>query len=302
METPMSTYSTIETQTGRADNGVDYAYRSVGSGPDALPLVLLQHFRGNLDNWDPALIDALAQGRRVITFDNTGVGATSGRTPNTMAAMAGDAIEFIDALGLNRVDLLGFSIGSFVAQEMALHRPDLVNRIVLASAAPRGAAGIHGWRQDVIEGVGGREPTPEGYLHAFFPPTREGLQAGQALLGRIYGERTEGRDHPTGWQTRQAQYDAVTEWGIPNHPMLERLQGITQPVFVANGDRDPMIPARYSYLLAGLLPDAQIKIYPDAAHGFLFQYHKEFAADVDKFLHAGSQPTPAVAATGRVAD
>ncbi|MFD7445889.1 alpha/beta fold hydrolase [Streptomyces sp. NPDC059909] len=280
----MSTYSTVETQTVRADNGVDYAYRSLGSGAGAPPLVLLQHFRGNLDNWDPALIDALAHGRRVITFDNTGVGATSGRTPNTVAAMAGDAIEFIDALGLDKVDLLGFSLGSFVAQEIALHRPDLVNRIVLASAAPRGAAGIHGWRRDVIEGVGGREPSPEGYLHAFVPATPEGLAAGQALLGRIYGERTEGHDDPTTWQTRQAQYDAVIEWGIPNHALLERLQGIAQPVFVANGDSDPMIPPRYSYLLAGLLPDVQIKIYPDAAHGFLFQHHKEFAADVNKFL------------------
>ncbi|MFD7409454.1 alpha/beta fold hydrolase [Streptomyces sp. NPDC059866] len=280
----MSTYSTIETLTVSAGNGVVYAYRSVGSGTDALPLVLLQHFRGNLDNWDPALIDALAQERRVITFDNTGVGATSGRTPNTVAAMADDAIAFIDALGLDKVELLGFSLGSFVVQEIALHRPDLVNRIVLASAAPRGAAGIHGWRADVIAAVGGREPSAEGYLEVFFTRTSAGLEAGQALLGRIYTERTEKRDEPTSWHTRQAQYDAVAEWGIPGHAMLERLQAITQPVFVANGDSDPMIPPRYSYLLAGLLPDAQIKIYPDAAHGFLFQYHKEFAADVNTFL------------------
>jgi pimeloyl-ACP methyl ester carboxylesterase len=198
--------------------------------------------------------------------------------------MAGDAIEFIDALALESVNLLGFSLGSFVAQEMALHRPDLVKRVVLASAAPRGAVGIHGWRRDVIDGVGGREPSPEGYLHAFVPSTPEGLAAGQALLGRIYGERTERRDEPTSWQTRQAQYDAVTEWGVPNHAALERLHAITQPVFVANGDSDPMIPPRYSYLLAGLLPDMRIKIYRDAAHGFLFQYHEEFSADVDAFL------------------
>ncbi|MGW3730508.1 alpha/beta fold hydrolase [Streptomyces sp. NPDC000851] len=165
----MSAYSTIETLTVSAGNGIVYAYRSLGSGTDALPLVLLQHFRGNLDNWDPALIDAPAQERRVITFDNTGVGATSGRTPNTVAAMADDAITFIDVLGLDKVDLLGFSLGSFVAQEIALHRPDLVNRIVLASAGPRGAAGIHGWRADVIAAVGGREPIrgglPGGLLH-----------------------------------------------------------------------------------------------------------------------------------------
>ncbi|MFE7332229.1 alpha/beta fold hydrolase [Streptomyces sp. NPDC057565] len=267
-----------------AANGIEYAYRSVGSDGEALPLVLLQHFRGNLDNWDPALIDALAEERRVITFDNTGVGASTGRTPNTVAAMADDAIEFIDALGLDKVDLLGFSLGSFVAQDIALHRPDLVNRVVLASSAPQGASGIHGWRPDVIEAVGGREPSPEGYVRVFFGSSPEGLAAGQAAAGRIFGLRTEGPDEPTTWQTRLAQYDAVTRWGIPDHAKLERLQGITQPVFVANGDSDPMIPPRYSHLLAGLLPNAQLKIYPDAAHGFLFRHHKEFAADVNAFL------------------
>ncbi|MGY2700951.1 pimeloyl-ACP methyl ester carboxylesterase [Nocardioides sp. HB32] len=280
----MGRYSRVETQVVTAENDVRYAYRTLDVHRAAMPLVLLQHFRGNLDNWDPALIDALATGRPVIAFDNTGVGATSGRTPSTIAAMAEDAIEFVDALGLDQVNLLGFSIGSFVAQEVALHRPDMVNRLVLASGAPRGAPGIHGWRADVIDAVGGREPSPEGYLQTFFPGTPAGLEAGRALLGRIYGERREGRDDPTGWQTRQAQYDAVTEWGVPNHAMLERLQGIRHPVFVANGDSDTMIPARYSYLLAGLLPDARIKIYPDAAHGFLFHHHTEFADDVNDFL------------------
>ncbi|QUQ71539.1 alpha/beta fold hydrolase [Kutzneria sp. CA-103260] len=279
----MTSYVTAETRTVPAGNGVDYAYRSVGEGT---PLVLLQHFRGNLDNWDPALVDALAPARRVITFDNTGVGATTGRTPNTVAAMADDAVEFIDALGLERVDLLGFSLGSFVAQEIALHRPDLVNRIVLASSAPRGASGMHGWHPDVIGAVGGRETSAEQYLGVFFAGTPTSLTAGQEAAGRIFGGRTENRDTATNWQTRQAQYDAVTQWGIPDHAGLQRLQAITQPVFVANGDSDPMIPPRYSHLLAGLLPDARIKIYPDAAHGFLFQHHKEFAADVAEFLAA----------------
>jgi pimeloyl-ACP methyl ester carboxylesterase len=279
----MTGYATVQTQTAHAANGVDYAYRSLGSGA---PLVLLQHFRGNLDNWDPALIDALAQNRRVITFDNTGVGATTGRTPNTVAAMADDAIEFIDALGLDRIDLLGFSLGSFVAQEIALHRPDLVNRVVLASSAPQGAAGMHGWAPDVIGAVGGRETSAENYLGVFFTGTPTGSAAGQTAAGRIFGGRTEDRDAPTTWQTRQAQYDAVTRWGIPDHAKLQRLQGISQPVLVANGDSDPMILPRYSHLLAGLLPDARLKLYPDAAHGFLFQHHKEFAADVEEFLAA----------------
>ena len=280
----MTGYATVETQTVHAANGVDYAYRSLGSGA---PLVLLQHFRGNLDNWDPALVDALAQHRRVITFDNTGVGGTTGRTPNTVAAMADDAIEFVDALGLTKIDLLGFSLGSFVAQEIALHRPDLVGRIVLASSAPQGAAGMHGWAPDVIGAVGGPEPSAEGYLGVFFTGTATGSAAGQDAAGRIFGGRTEGHDAPTTWQTRQAQYDAVTQWGIPDHAKLERLQAITQPVFVANGDSDPMILPRYSHLLAGLLPDARIKVYPDAAHGFLFQHHKEFATDVAEFLTSG---------------
>jgi pimeloyl-ACP methyl ester carboxylesterase len=278
------TYATTKTLEIAGDNGVDYAYRSVGDDSDRPALLLLQHFRGNLDNWDPALVDGLARGARVIAFDNAGVGASSGRTPHSIAEMAEDALEFIDALGLTRIDLLGFSIGSFVAQEIALLRPDLVERIVLASAAPQGASGMHGWAPDVIDAVGGRESSPAGYLHVFFTDTESGLQAGQSALQRVFGGRTDERDEPTSWATRLAQYDAVARWGVPNHAALERVQAIQQPVFVANGDSDRMIPPRYSYLLAGLLPDASVKIYPDAAHGFLFQHHQEFAADVNSFL------------------
>ncbi|HET8915808.1 MAG TPA: alpha/beta hydrolase [Propionibacteriaceae bacterium] len=277
-------YATTKTLAVTADNGVDYAYRDTGQDSDVPPLVLLQHFRGNLDNWDPALVDALAQDRRVIAFDNAGVGSTTGRTPHSIAEMAQDALDFFDALGLARIDLLGFSIGSFVAQEIALRRPDPVERIVLASAAPQGASGMHGWAPDIIEAVGGRETSPEGYLRVFFTSTDAGLRAGQLAAQRIFGERTEGRDEPTSWATRLAQYDAVTSWGVPNHALLERVTAIQQPVFVANGDSDRMILPRYSYLLAGLLPDATVKIYPDAAHGFLFQHHEEFAADVNAFL------------------
>src|SRR5262245_49800944 len=209
----MSTYSETKTQTTNADNGIDYAYRSIGPETDGPPLVLLQHFRGNLDNWDPALIDALAGDRQVITFDNTGVGASTGQTPHTIAEMAHDAVEFVGALRLTRVDLLGFSIGSFVAQEIALIRPDLVDRIVLASAAPQGATGIHGWAPEVIEAVGAPESSPEGYLGVFFTGSPAGLEAGQAAAQRIFGARTEGNDEPTTWATRLAQYDAVRRWG-----------------------------------------------------------------------------------------
>ena len=268
-----------------AENGIEYAYRDFGAGD--VPLVLLQHFRGSLDNWDPALIDALASERRVVAFDNVGVAGTTGRTPSRVEAMAHDAIAFVDAIGVERIDLLGFSIGSFVAQEIALIRPDLLRRLVLASAAPQGAPGMHGWAPDVIGAVGGREPNPQGYLDVFFAHTDSSRQAGQEVAGRIFG-RTADRDEPTSWETRQAQYDAICAWGIPNHALLERVTGIQLPVFVANGESDPMILPRYSYLLAGLLPDARLTIYPDSAHGFLFQHHSEFAADVNAFLAEAS--------------
>jgi len=280
-------YADAPTRTVHADNGIDYAYRRLepASASDALTLVLLQHFRGNLDNWDPALIDALADDRPVITFDNTGVGATTGSTPHTIAEMAGDAVAFLTALELDRIDLLGFSIGSFVAQDITLTRPAMVRRLILASSAPQGAAGMHGWAREVIEAVGSPQTKPEGYLSVFFAPSDASQAAGRECFAR-FGERSEGHDAPSTWATRLAQYDAVNDWGIANHGLLQRVEAITQPVFVANGDSDPMILPRYSYLLAGLIPDSTIRLYPDSAHGFLFQHHAEFAADVDAFLTA----------------
>jgi len=280
----MGSYSSLPNKLVSAANGIDYAYRDTGEG--AVPLVLFQHFRGNLDNWDPALIDALATDRRVITFDNAGVGGSTGTTPDSVEQMARDAIAFIAAMELGQVDLLGFSIGSFVAQQIALTRPAIVRRLVLASSAPQGSAGMHGWAPEVIGAVGTPQTSPEAYLSVFFAPTASSQQAGKEALGRIYA-RTEDRDTATTWATREAQYDAVCTWGIPDHALLERLSCLQLPVFVANGDSDPMILPHFSYLLAGLIPQARVKIYPDSAHGFLFQHHAEFAADVEDFL---SQP------------
>ena len=274
-------YSEAPNKTVSAANGIDFAYREVGDGSP--PLVLLQHFRGNLDNWDPALIDSLSSRRRVIAVDNAGVGASTGTTPSTIAHMARDAVAFLEVMQLDSVDILGFSIGSFVAQEIALIRPAVVRRLVLASSAPKGAAGMHGWAPQVIGAVGGREPNPEGYLGVFYAPSATSRQAGTQSLGRMAG-RTSDRDKATTWETRQAQYDAVCTWGIPNHALLQRVGSFDMPVFVANGDSDPMIRPHYSHLLAGLIPGASVKIYPDSAHGFLFQHHTEFSGDVDAFL------------------
>src|SRR5262245_10323784 len=276
-------YSELPNERVSAANGVDYAYRDTGGGADTVPLVLFQHFRGNLDGRDPALIDELAAGRRVITFDNAGVGGSTGTTPDTIEQMARDALAFLAALGVTQADLLGFSIGSFVAQQITLVRPALVRRLVLASSAPEGADGMHGWAPEVIGAVGTREGSPQGYLSVFFAPSASSKQAGQEALRRMYA-RTEDRDAATTWATREAQYDAVCAWGIPDHARLQRLAAIDVPVFVANGDSDPMILPRYSYLLAGLIPHARVKIYPDSAHGFLFQHHAEFTADVQAFL------------------
>jgi pimeloyl-ACP methyl ester carboxylesterase len=278
------TYPGLTNKLVRAANGVDYAYRESGAG--TVPLVLLQHFRGNLDNWDPALVDALASTRRVVTFDNAGVGGSSRTTPDTIAQMARDAIAFLTAMGLGQVDLLGFSVGSFVAQEIALTRPGLVRKLILASSAPQGAAGMHGWAADVIGAVGRPEPRPEDYLGVFFTGSAASREAGQEALRRMYA-RTQDRDTATTWETRLAQYDAVCDWGIPNHGMLQRLSALRLPVLVANGDSDPMILPHYSYLLAGLIPQARVQVYPDSAHGFLFQHHAQFAADCDAFLGDG---------------
>ena len=185
----MTGYADLPNLSVAGRDGVVYAYRDTeGAGT---PLLLLQHFRGNLDNWDPPLIDALSKGRRVVTFDNVGVGATTGITPSTIAEMASGALTFIDALGLDRVDLLGFSIGSFVAQEIALSRPSVVRRVVLASAAPQGAPGMHGWADDVISAVGQPEPSPDGYLNVFFTQSEASRAAGVATLGRIFGPKHE---------------------------------------------------------------------------------------------------------------
>ena len=195
-----SSYAALPTHKITARNGIEYAYREVGASP--VPLVLLQHFRGNLDNWDPALIDDLGALRRVITFNNTGVGSSSGSTPSTIYEMSRDALAFTEALELAHVDLLGFSIGSFIAQEMALARPEFIRKMVLASSAPKGAPGMHGWAPWVIEAVGSQERTPpENYISVFFANSqtsrrRERLPLGACSHARSTTRQPAGRHEP----------------------------------------------------------------------------------------------------------
>jgi pimeloyl-ACP methyl ester carboxylesterase len=261
--------------------GVEFAYRRFGN-PAELPLVMLQHFRGNLDNWDPALTDALASEREVILVDYPGVGSSRGEFGPTIAHAARHMIAFITALGLDEIDLLGFSIGGFIAQEIALVRPTLLRRLILAGTGPKGAPGMHGWREDIATAARG-ESKPENLLYIMFAHTETSQAKGKEFLGRFM-ERQEERDAPTSDAARDAQYDAIVEWGIPDHAALQRLTGIKHPTLIIQGDNDLMIPTKLSHLMTGLIPQAQIRIYPDAAHGFMFQYPTEVAAVVNTFL------------------
>ena len=275
---------TAPTELVEASNGVAYAYRRFGreSAGDP-PVVFLQHFRGNLDNWDPLLVDTIAAQREVILFDNAGVGLSSGIVPLTVTEMARDAIAFLEALSVDRVDMLGYSLGGMVAQELTLLHPRVVRRIVLAGTGPRGGHQMHGWIFDFERIALSENNGVEDLLHLFFEATETSRGLGREYLRRAFS-RTEGADKPNDLQVARAQYDAIVEWGIPDRSQLHRLAGITQPTLVANGDNDKMIPTINSQLLADHLPNARLRVYPDAAHGFLFQYPVRFGGLVNEFL------------------
>jgi pimeloyl-ACP methyl ester carboxylesterase len=228
---------------GRAPNrsvevgGNSLVYRRFGNKQtDAPPLVCLQHFRGNLDNWDPALVDRLAEDREVILLANRGVGASTGIVPDNVTDMTRDVLLFADALELEQIDVLGFSLGGYIAQELALVRPRLVRRIVLAGTAPQGAPGIHRWTDDVYALATPDVPSPGGFVSLFFSGSEESRAKGMEYLKRITAREVD-RDDPTDLATRDAQLTAITRWGIPDPSKLSRLAAITQPTFVANGER-----------------------------------------------------------------
>ncbi|MEW2515599.1 alpha/beta hydrolase [Streptomyces sp. NPDC046870] len=275
-------YVDAPNQVVDAANGVRYAYRRCGPAASP-PLVLLQHFRGTLDSWDPALVDALAAERDVIAFDNAGVGLSTGQVCRTVRDLAADTLAFLTALGVRQADVLGHSLGGFTAQELTLLRPRAVRRLVLAATAPRGGPGVHGYPDDVLAHAGFERLGVQDYLYVFFGHTGTSQRSGLEFIGR-WLERERGRDLPVTAAVRAAQYEAVAEWGVPDPAALQRLAAVDHPVFVAGGDSDLVMPARTSHLLAGLLPNARLKTYPDSGHGFLFQHHAQFARDVLAFL------------------
>jgi pimeloyl-ACP methyl ester carboxylesterase len=266
-------------------DGETFFYRRFGNAAAvAPPLVFLQHFRGNLDTWDPALVDRIAEQRQVILLANRGVGASTGVVPDNVREMARDVLRFLDALQLKQIDVLGFSLGGYVAQEIALLRPRAVRRIVLAGTAPRGGHDLHRWSDKVYTLVTPDQVTAESFLALFFSGSEQSRARGMEYLGRMQARQAT-LDDPTDLACRDAQLSAITEWGIPDPGQLARLAAITQPTFVAVGDNDEMMHTRNSQLLADRLPDAQLRIYPDANHGFLDQYPELFADHVNAFLN-----------------
>ena len=273
------TWKDVPTRT-IAVGGVPFAYRELG--PDSgVPVIFLHHLMAVLDDWDPRVIDGIAAQRRVIAFDNRGVGASGGSVPLTIEAMGSDAIAFIHALGFKQVDLLGFSLGGGVAQMIALQAPDLVRRMVIAGTGPRGGGGIDEINRIAVVAYLKAALTlsdPRNFL--FFPRTPEGKRAANDYFSRL-NERTENRDRPISLQARGAQLKAIKNAGLS---APDDLSVITQPVFIANGDADLMVDSRHSADMARRLPNSQLTIYPDSGHGGVFQHHRTFVPAVLDFL------------------
>ncbi|MGW1785826.1 alpha/beta fold hydrolase [Streptomyces sp. NPDC002143] len=263
--------------------GDDFAYRELGP-EGGVPLILLIHLAGVLDNWDPRIVDGLAARRRVIAFDNRGIGGSSGSTPDTIEAMARDAALFIRALGFDQVDLLGLSMGGFVAQVLAEEEPHLVRRVILAGTGPAGGPGIDKVPSLTMRAtLKGALTRQDPKLSLFFTETAGGRQAGRAYLERLK-ERTHNRDKDISLPAFRAQLKAIKRWG---RQAPSDLSAIGQPALVANGENDRMVPSQNTIDLAARLPRSElVPLYPDAGHGGIFQHHDEFVTSALRFLES----------------
>jgi pimeloyl-ACP methyl ester carboxylesterase len=274
-----TTWQNAPTHTINA-GGVEFAYRQLGPST-AVPVVFLTHLAAVLDSWDPRVVDGIAAEHRVITFDNRGVGASSGATPRTIEEMASDAVTFIRALGFDQVDLFGFSMGGMIAQVIAQQQPQLVRKMIIAGTGSAGGEGIDQVTRitylDTARGLLTRQD-PKQFL--FFTRTPNGRRAGKEFLARLE-ERTNDRDKAISVHSFRAQLKAIHRWG---QQKPADLASIHQPVLLMNGDSDKMVPTKNTVDLHRRLPNSQLVIYPDAGHGGVFQFHKDFIKRALEFL------------------
>ena len=280
--------ATLETAPTRyvEGQGIRFAYRRLGPATGT-PLVLLQHFSGNIDAWDPAVVNALAIHRPVIAFDNAGVGRSTGQTPDNVEAMARDAVAFIHLLGFSEVDLLGFSLGGCIAQQIAAEHGQLVRKLILVGTAPKGG---EEHLLAVLQEAFARTDAPDPRLPLFFTKSSASQSAGLAFLKRTKLRR-EDRDTDNGNKVTDPQAKALITWCATPDPEHAILRAINKPVLVVSGSHDTMLPASNAYAIFKQLSNAQLALYPDSGHGALFQHHAMFVSHVRTFLDA--QPATA---------
>jgi pimeloyl-ACP methyl ester carboxylesterase len=276
------THQTAPTQFVNAA-GIRFAYRRFGRS-GTVPLVFNMHFTGTMDHWDPAVTDGLARDLEVILFDNAGISSSSGEVPTSIEQMAANAAAFIRAIGLTQVDVLGFSIGGLVAQQLTLTEPELVRRLILVGTGPRSGEGMASLTPESQQIFGAHYDEPDHlWLKVFFTPSEASQAAGRAYLKR-FRLRADHRDPEVNDKVAPAQLEALAKWGAPRENPFEYLKAITQPTLVVNGDRDVIIYSVNSWILQQHLPNAQLIIYPDANHGSQYQYPERFVQHVSVFL------------------
>ncbi len=277
------TYEASSTPTLQLESkGARYAYRRFGK-QRGRPLVFLQRFRGTMDDWDPALLEPISKHRPIILFDAPGIGRSDGKTASTVAGMASQAAGFIKALDAGRVDVLGFSLGGIVTQQLALDHPDLIDSIIVAGAG----SGYLADAPPVDEKVKQVRDRPvyadEDLLYLFFHDSPSSQAAGVAHLARLR-QRADAFAKLVVPESIAAQTSAIMAVGQPEGSLVPLLSRVSKRALIANGFHDRMQPAYRSYVAATRIPDAKLVLYPDAGHGFLFQYHEEFSREVLTFL------------------
>lgn len=275
------TYIHAPNKSIRTANGITYVYRELGE-KIGIPIVFFTHLSANLDNWDPRIIDGIAKQHWVITFDNTGVGLSSGQVPGTIKEMAEDAIDFIKALGFKQIDILSFSMGGMIAQELLELEPTLIRKVILTGTGPRGGKGIENVtkisNQDLVRAI---FTLKDVKTYLFFTRTLNGKRKAKEFLARIK-ERKQNRDKMISLKGYLTQLKAINRWGKSTPADLSKIK---QPILVVNGEADRMVPTENSYELVQRLPNSKLVIYKDAGHGAIFQYHEEFTKEVLAFLN-----------------